>query len=215
MYALVNRKNVVIDLIENPRFVKPQVGQNIVIGCPAEDAIGIISSDSNTHYPLASKDFTNMENAVTLVEVEAADIPEDFAPNFYCYNGNKFEYRYSLEEYKNLKQKDNREALATFLASSTITFNDKEYGVTEEDQNEIINNISQYNLQMQAGVKNPKVEWHSKHEANKEWKIGDLIALNIQITQFAYKYFKKMQDYKVRIFNATSYAEVNNITLEY
>ena len=48
----------------------------------------------------------------------------------------------TLDEYKMCRQEENKMALADFLRTQTVTFNGKEYGVSEEDQNEMALHIS-------------------------------------------------------------------------
>mgnify|MGYP006986352457 CR=1 FL=1 len=56
-YILLNRQNVVVDIIEESiRYIKLQSSNGIVVVCEEKEATGVIGSDSNTHYTLIRAD---------------------------------------------------------------------------------------------------------------------------------------------------------------
>lgn len=117
---------------------------------------------------------------------------------------------------QNLKQEENKSRFAEFLKNHPLTYTDgKQYGVTMEDQNEIQLNISQYQIQVQCGIENPVLEWHSIHEACTRWTIEDLTQLVLAIRNYIYPWFEKFNTYKAMIYAATTVKEVREINLEY
>ena len=121
-----------------------------------------------------------------------------------------------LERTQEAKQAENKAKFAEFLANHPLTWVDgKVYGVTMEDQTEIQLNISQYQIQVQAGIENPVLEWHAVHEGCQPWTIENLSALVLSISEFIYPWFRKMQDYKTQIYACTNKADVMAIELIY
>lgn len=115
-----------------------------------------------------------------------------------------------------VKQDENKELLVDFLANHPITWLDgKEYGVTMDDQTEIQLNLSQYQLQVAAGVETPVLEWHASHESCVAWTAENLSALILAISEHVYPWFRKMQAYKEEIYACTSKDDVKNIELVY
>jgi hypothetical protein len=165
MYVLLNRENIVVDILDNLRYIKLQSSNGIVVACSEEEGTGVIGSDCDIHYVLIQADTINSPNAVRVIEVE--EIPSTVTPNLYKFDNEtqSFVYRYSLDEAKELKQEKNKLLFAEYLASHPLTWTDgKEYGVTMEDQSEISLNLSQYQIAVQAGIESPTLEWHARHE---------------------------------------------------
>ena len=114
-----------------------------------------------------------------------------------------------LERAKEAIQGYNKAMLAEFLNAHPLTYIDgKKYGVTMEDQTEIQLNISQYQIQVAAGVENPILEWHAIHEACTPRTLEEMSALALAISAFVYPYFRLMQEYKVQIYACETIAEV-------
>lgn len=114
------------------------------------------------------------------------------------------------------KQEENKALFASFLKDHPLLYtNGKYYGVSLEDQNEISLNLTQYQLQVQAGIANPVLEWHAVSEGCEPWAVEDLTALAIAISNYIYPWFHKMQEYKTAIFNATSKEEVEALQIVY
>ena len=123
---------------------------------------------------------------------------------------------YIIERAQLDKQNENKKLFAEFLQNHPLKYTDgKFYGVTLEDQTEISLNINQYQLQIASGSEHPILEWHSIHEGCKPWSIQDLTLLAATISNYIYPWFRKMQEYKTRIFSATSIDEINSIELIY
>lgn len=216
MYVLLNRENIVVDILDNLRYIKLQSSNGIVVACSEEEGTGIIGSDCDTHYVLIQADTINSPNAVRVIEVE--EIPSNVTPNLYKFDNEtqSFVYRYSLDEAKELKQEKNKLLFAEYLASHPLTWTDgKEYGVTMEDQSEISLNLSQYQIAVQAGVESPTLEWHARHEECQPWTLENLVALSMSISAAVYPMYRKMQQYKISIYRATSLEELEQVELDY
>lgn len=119
-----------------------------------------------------------------------------------------------LNGWKDHKQELNKEALKDFLSTATVKFNDKEYGVTEDDQNEMSLNYMQYQVSKQAGIEE-KLEWHAKKEKCVEFTEEDFLKLTLLVKSFVYPYMNQMQEYKERIYACNSIDEVKAIEFSY
>ncbi len=215
-YLLLNRKNVVVDILDNIRYTKLQSSHGIVIACEEREATGVIGSDANTLYTLIRADLNNAENAVNVLALE--EVPSTVIAGKTVLNTetNELEPRYTLEEVQYMKQEENKLAFATYLASHPLTWVDgKQYGVTEQDQSEISLNINQYQIALNAGIDTPTLEWHAQHEECYPWTLEKLVQLSLAISQAVYPIYHKMQQYKTAIFNATTIEEVETIELQY
>lgn len=216
MYVLVNRENIVVDILEYIRYIKLQSSNGIVVACSEEEGTGVIGSDCDTHYVLIQADTVNSPNAVRIIEVD--EVPSNVTPNLYKFDNEtqSFVYRYSLDEAKELKQEKNKTLFAEYLASHPLTWNDgKEYGVTMEDQSEISLNLSQYQIAVQTGIESPTLEWHARHEECEPWTLENLVALSMSISAAVYPMYRKMQQYKISIYGATSLEELDKVELSY
>ncbi len=216
MYVLLNRGNIVVDILDNLRYIKLQSSNGIVVACSEEEGTGIIGSDCDTHYVLIQADTINSPNAVRVIEVE--EIPSNVTPNLYKFDNEtqSFVYRYSLDEAKELKQEKNKLLFAEYLASHPLTWTDgKEYGVTMEDQSEISLNLSQYQIAVQAGIESPTLEWHARHEECQPWTLENLVALSMSISAAVYPMYRLMQQYKISIYGAASLEELEQVELDY
>lgn len=216
MYVLLNRGNIVVDILDNLRYIKLQSSNGIVVACSEEEGTGVIGSDCDTHYVLIQADTINSPNAVRVIEVE--EIPSNVTPNLYKFDNEtqSFVYRYSLDEAKELKQEKNKLLFAEYLASHPLTWTDgKEYGVTMEDQSEISLNLSQYQIAVQAGIESPTLEWHARHEECQPWTLENLVALSMSISAAVYPMYRQMQQYKISIYGATSLEELEQVELDY
>lgn len=215
MFLLINRKNIIIDNLSEVRYIKLQSANNIVVACAEDEAIGVIGSDCNTHYPLIKTDTTSAENAVSIVEV--SELPDNFAVNNFMINAEgEIVRRFTIEEYQNLKQTVNKTQFALFLEQNPIEWIDgKLYGCTQQDQSEIALNLTQYEIAQVAGVETPILEWHAKGEENVAWTYEELSKLNVAITEFVYPYFHQMQQYKTAIKTAETYEGIDAIEISY
>ena len=214
MYILLNRENVVVDILAEARYIKLQSSNGIVVACGEDEGIGVIGSDCDTHYTLVKADTLNQSNAVIVLEME--EIPSNVTPGYSVYNSEDGTFTTDLDQAKYDKQEKNKALFAEYLASHPLTWVDgKQYGITQEDQSEIALNINQYQVAVAAGVENPTLEWHAKQEECYPWSLEQLSALSLAISNVVYPKYHQMQEYKTAIFAATSIAELNAIELTY
>lgn len=120
----------------------------------------------------------------------------------------------TLDEYKNYLQEKNKTALAEFLASQSVEFNGKPYGVSEEDQNEMALNFMQYQALTTAGQQ-VTLEWHSKKSACETFTAEEFVQLTAMIKAFVYPYFQQMNMIKQQIFSSSSKEELDKIEIKY
>lgn len=120
----------------------------------------------------------------------------------------------TIDEYKNYLQEKNKTALAEFLASQSVEFNGKLYGVSEEDQNEMALNFMQYQALTTAGQQ-VTLEWHSKKSACETFTAEEFVQLTAMIKAFIYPYFQQMNVTKAQIFSSTSKEELDKIEIKY
>lgn len=120
----------------------------------------------------------------------------------------------TLDEYKNYLQEKNKAALAEFLASQSVEFNGKPYGVSEEDQHEMALNFMQYQALTTAGQQ-VTLEWHSKKSACETFTAEEFVQLTAMIKAFIYPYFQQMNVTKAQIFSSTSKEELDKIEIKY
>lgn len=120
----------------------------------------------------------------------------------------------TIDEYKNYLQEKNKAALAEFLASQSVEFNGKPYGVSEEDQNEMALNFMQYQALTTAGQQ-VTLEWHSKKSACETFTAEEFVQLTAMIKAFVYPYFQQMNVIKQQIFSSTSREELDKIEIKY
>lgn len=215
-YVLLNRENIVVDILTDTIcYVKLQ-SSGISIACEEDEGIGVIGSDNDTHYQLIRSDTQSNPNAVRVLELET--IPSYVKPGLYKLDTETGEFvdRYTLDEAKVIKQEENKMLFAKYLATHPLTWVDgKEYGVSQEDQSEISLNLNQYQVALNAGVETPTLEWHAQHEECTPWPAEQLVALSLAISNVVYPQYHKMQQFKTAIFGATSIEELNTIELNY
>ena len=122
--------------------------------------------------------------------------------------------QYTLEEYKNKKQEENKLALAEFLSNQSVVYKNKQYGVSEEDQNEMALNLLQYNSLSSIGQE-CSLEWHSKKAQCETFTLEEYIELTTLIKSFVYHYYQKMQKINEDIFSCNTKWDVSLIEIKY
>ena len=130
-------------------------------------------------------------------------------------NANKIDVEdMTLNEYKDYKQDLNKQALYEFLAKSSITYNDKEYGVSEEDQNEMAMNMIIYQLYQKLGI--PSIlEWYAKKEQCSTFTEEEFTTLIVKMKSFVYPYIQYCQAIKAQIYACETKDGVSNISFDY
>lgn len=120
-----------------------------------------------------------------------------------------------LEEVQAEKQSVNKQALADWLASHPLTWTDgKQYGVEQEDQEEMSLNLQQYQFKLSIGQ--PAVlEWHSKEKACRTFELEEFSGLLNQVIDYVYPYRRYLEEIKEKIYAAKTVEEVDAIVIDY
>lgn len=113
------------------------------------------------------------------------------------------------------KQEENNFLLADHLRTHHLTWKDgKEYGVTQQDQQELALNLTQYNLAVSAGL-SAKLEWHAVHEECREFTVEELSGLAVAISEYVYPLVRKNQSIKSQIYLCDTEKELKEIVIAY
>lgn len=118
----------------------------------------------------------------------------------------------TLEQVQEFRQLQNKAALASYLENATVQFNQKLYGVTEADQNEMQAMVMQYQMLSQAGVQTD-LQWHAKHEECEVFTIEEMVQLVATVKAFVLPHMNKMQAIKAQIYQAATKEEVMAIAI--
>ncbi len=144
--------------------------------------------------------------------IEVADVPDTYAEGIKLYEMGAAAW---LSQAQERKQAENNQALAEYLSSHPITWQDgKKYGVTQQDQQEISLNLAQYQLATQAGLP-ARLEWHAVHEQCREFTQEELSGLALAISEYVYPLVRKNQAYKTKIYGASTAAELEGLVFSY
>lgn len=158
---------------------------------------------------LTALDFSEYE---WLDGIEVADVPDTYAEAVKIYETGHTVW---LAQAQEQKQAENNLALAQYLATHPITWQDgKQYGVTQQDQQEIALNLTQYQLSTAAGLP-AKLEWHAVHEQCREFTQEELAGLALAISEYVYPLVRKNQAYKAKIYGASTAAELKEMVFSY
>lgn len=121
----------------------------------------------------------------------------------------------SLDECKECKQQENNIALKNFLEEQSVIFNGKEYGVSYNDQSEMLANLTQYKISEEIKKGSGTLEWHAKKEKCQSFTMEDFTELSLLIKTFVYPYLSQCQDIKEKIFNCETKSELKTIKIKY
>lgn len=122
----------------------------------------------------------------------------------------------TLDEYKELRQNENKEKLAEFLKANPLLWTDGlYYGVTQEDQDEMNLDFSTYQLKQTLGDTEWKLQWHSIKSVCRDFTMEEFCGLLNTIIEFVYPYRQLEMQYKEAIYNATTKEEISKIELIY
>ena len=159
-----------------------------------------INYDSDTYKPIIGVD----------VSVE---------PNAPIYGKSAYEQRYerlTLEEFQAERQKENKQALSEFLQNNPVLWVDgMYYGVTQEDQNEMIADKTAYDFKKSLGDTSWTLQWHSIHSDCRDFTEEEFAGLLNTIVDFVYPYRQLEMEYKKAIYEATTKEEVAAVELVY
>lgn len=124
-------------------------------------------------------------------------------------------YAKTLPQAKDQRQTENKAALAQWLAAHPLTWTDgKQYGVEEQDQNEMALNLMQYQAAQQAGRTAP-LEWHAQKEACREFTQEEYLGLSMAISAYVYPYRRYQESVKEDIYAAETLEEVAAVVINY
>lgn len=175
----------------------------------------------------------NVQDSLTKTASDIKDIQEQINPTIDI-------DKMTLDEYKNYRQEENKKALAEFLSISVVTYNGENYGVMEEDQNEMALQLLSYQTiksardaelsaiqaKIDAGelsgsaedhvtISEPVLEWHSKKKSCKTFTEQEFLELTYLVKSFVYPYMQKMQKIKEEIFLCETKEDIKAIQIEY
>lgn len=121
----------------------------------------------------------------------------------------------TLEHLQEIRQEENKAALAAWLAANPLTWTDgKRYGVEEQDQNEMALNLMQYQAAASAGQSAP-LEWHAQKEACRVFTQEEYLGLSMAISAYVYPYRRYQESVKESIYNAQTAEEVAAVVIDY
>lgn len=121
-----------------------------------------------------------------------------------------------LPTLQSYKQEENKANLKQFLQDNPLLWQDGNYyGVSQDDQNEMIADKTTYEFKQSIGQTDWKLEWHNTKHACREFTIEEFGALLNSIIDFVYPFRKLQEAYKEQIFSCESKEQVMKITLEY
>ena len=124
-------------------------------------------------------------------------------------------YAKTLPQAKDQRQAENKAALAQWLRDHPLTWTDgKQYGVEEQDQNEMALNLMQYQAAQQAGQTAP-LEWHAQKEACREFTQEEYLGLSMAISAYVYPYRRYQESVKEDIYAAETLEEVAAVVIDY
>lgn len=114
------------------------------------------------------------------------------------------------------RQEENKDNLRQFLLNNPLLWTDRNYyGVTQDDQNEMIVDKTAYEFKQSIGQTDWKLEWHNIKHSCREFAVEEFAALLNAIIDFVYPYRKLQEAYKEQIYSCTSKEQLIEITLEY
>lgn len=117
----------------------------------------------------------------------------------------------TLEDVQSAHQAANCDALAVYLAAHPITWTDGEkYGVTLDDQQLMLLNLSTYKM----GLTN-QLKWNSHTKKCRVFTEEEFGALTAAIDAFVRPRLELCQEYKERIFAAQTIQDVEAITFDF
>lgn len=120
-----------------------------------------------------------------------------------------------LHEIKSDKQAANKAALAAWLAEHPLTWTDgKQYGVEEQDQNEMALNLMQYQVNKTTGD-SAILEWHAQKEECRAFSEEEYTALSKAIISYVYPYRRHQEKIKAAIYSCETADEVESIEIDY
>ena len=217
MYLILNGEKRIIMFAENatPILGGIQVGLNqFIVG--SEFSVAEVSSVPTEVQPgyyfykdhkfIADPNRVNAENFLKMsAKVNELDIMLNDKPIS----------EMTLDEYKMYRRNENNNLLAICLKNHPLKWNNgKFYGITKDDQTELADNLTAYNLKASVGIES-EVKWHAVNEECTIWDPMELATLAITIQAMVVPIVELCQKYKVMIVNCTTKEEVQAVNLDY
>lgn len=122
----------------------------------------------------------------------------------------------TIDEYRETRQKENKLALSEFLKNNPLLWEDGlYYGVTQEDQNEMLANKAAYDLKQQIGNTSWTLQWHSIKTDCRDFTEEEFASLLNSIIDFVYPYKQLEMKYKDAIYSAETKEQIKSIQIKY
>ena len=122
----------------------------------------------------------------------------------------------SLATFQSYRQEENKEQLRQFLQNNPLLWTDGNYyGVTKDDQDEMIADKAAYELKQTIGETDWKLEWHNVKHACREFTVEEFAALLNEIINFVYPYRKLQETYKEKIYSCTTKEQLIELSFDY
>lgn len=122
----------------------------------------------------------------------------------------------TLEELQRHRQDENKAALGQFLRDNPLLWLDGElYGVTKEDQDEMITDKAAYDLKQAIGASDWKLEWHNIRKSCREFSEEEFYGLLNAIVDFVYPFRRLQEEYKEQIYACSTKEDVLVVELLY
>lgn len=166
-------------------------------------------TDEETEEDVFYERLLSDEEEIQLLKSETAGLMETVYPTINVVTC-------TLDELKIFRQKENKILLSSFLEENPLLWIDGEYyGVTKENQDEMIADKAAYDLKQAIGETGWKLEWHNVNKACREFTEEEFVGLLNAIINFIYPYRRLQETYKELIFSAETKEDVIALNLEY
>lgn len=121
----------------------------------------------------------------------------------------------SMEDFRAYLREYNNSLLEKFLKDNPLKWtNGKSYSATNDDQTLMLKNYNGWKMLSEAGA-DVKLEWNAANESCSELSEEEYLQLMGAIYMYAKKMLKLCQWYKLKIINAVTRVELNELKLEY
>jgi hypothetical protein len=189
------------------------------------DASGNIVTQYSSENPKIPKsmsyilieNYSEDETSETFKPIIGVDVT--VTPNTLIYGKSEYEKRIdtlSLLEIQYTKQAENKKALSDFLENNPLLWTDGNYyGVTQEDQDEMIADKTTYEFKKSIGDESWKLQWHPIHSECRDFTEEEFAGLLNTIVNFVYPYRQLEMSYKKKIYQSKDKEEILSMKFEY
>jgi len=193
MYLIINQKGEIKDYTGHYQYVRRQKN-GVTAGCSKEVADAVYCARSDVFYAISPTSAS--EDSHIVVETESVTAAQ-------------------LSVLQQQKQSRNNLALAAYLSANPVTWQaGKQYGITQEDQNEMSLNLIQYQAMQAAGIET-KLEWHAAREECREFEPEEYMGLTMLISNTVIPLVRRNQAIKAAIFAAQNLDELEAVQIAY